>query len=73
MTANKSQAIARMLENCKHYDKDYRHTGAHDLCIEIVNKNEPLEESLVKRICAAFIGHLTDQSIEVKSNSVKCI
>jgi hypothetical protein len=70
---SKAQHIAKMLENCKHYDKDYRHTGAHDLCNEILNSNEPHEESLEKRICAAFIGHLTDDSIEVKSNAVKCI
>ena len=62
-----------MLENCKHYDKDYRHTGAHDLCNEVVNFKEAMDESTEKRICAAFIAHLTDDSIEVKSNAVKCI
>lgn len=70
---SKAQAIAKMLENCKHYDKDYRHTGAHDLCNEILNAPDMLEESVEKRICAAFIGHLTDESIEVKSNAVRCI
>lgn len=34
-----------MLENCKHYDKDYRHTGAHDLCNEILNVQDQMEES----------------------------
>ena len=62
-----------MLENCKHYDKDYRHTGAHDCCNEILNSVEPLEESFEKRICQAFIAQLIDESVEVKSNAVKCI
>jgi hypothetical protein len=62
-----------MLQNCKHYDKDYRHTGAHDLCNEIINAPDRIEESMEQRICAAFIGHLTDESIEVKSNAVRCI
>ena len=70
---SKAQAIAKMIENCGHYDKDYRHTGAHDLCNEILNAPDLMEESVEKRICAAFIKHLTDESIEVKSNAVRCI
>jgi len=70
---SKAQAIAKMIENCGHYDKDYRHTGAHDLCNEIINAPDLMEESVEKRICAAFIKHLTDESIEVKSNAVRCI
>ena len=73
MTQNKAQAITKMLENCGHFDKDYRHTGAHDLCNEVLNSPDLLEETLEKKICAAFIKHLTDESIEVKSNAVRCI
>ena len=32
----RSAAFAKMLENCKNYDKDIRYTGANDLCNEIV-------------------------------------
>ena len=69
----RSAAFAKMLENCKNYDKDIRYTGANDLCNEIVKSQEPLEESLEKRICSAFVQHLEDTSVEVKSNAVKCI
>jgi hypothetical protein len=62
-----------MLENCKNYDKDYRHTGALDLCNEILNTSDTMDEATEKRICTAFIAHLTDESIEIKSNAVKCI
>lgn len=69
----RAAAFNKMLENCKNFDKDVRHTGALDLCNEIMKSQEQLEENLEKRICAAFIQHLTDDSIEVKSNAVKCI
>jgi hypothetical protein len=49
-----------MLENCKHYDPDIRHTGALDLCTEILKSQDQLEESLEKKICSAFIAHLED-------------
>ena len=62
-----------MLKNCENYDKDIRHTGAHDLCNEIIQASGALEEVTEKRICAAFIKHLTDDSVEVKSNAVRCI
>ena len=62
-----------MLENCGNFDKDVRHTGALDLCNEICKTSDQLEENLEKRICAAFIQHLEDESMEVKSNAVKCI
>lgn len=65
--------FSKMLENCTNYDKDVRHTGALDLCNEICKTSDQLEENLEKRICSAFIQHLEDESMEVKSNSVKCI
>ena len=69
---SQSQKIAEALENCKHFDKDNRHTGAYDLC-NIICKSEGLvEEALEKRICAAFVKHLEDSSVEVKSNAVRC-
>ena len=36
----RSAAFAKMLENCKNYDKDIRYTGANDLCNEIVKSQE---------------------------------
>lgn len=62
-----------MLENCKNFDSDVRHTGALDLCNEVVKSLEQLEESLEKKICSAFIAHLEDKALEVKSNAVRCI
>ena len=70
---NDAPAFAKMLENCGNFDKDVRHTGALDLCNEICKTSDQLEENLEKRICAAFIQHLEDESMEVKSNAVKCI
>ena len=69
----RAAAFGRMLENCANYDKDVRHTGALDLCNEITKSTDQLEETLEKRICSAFIQHLEDDSMEVKSNAVKCI
>ena len=69
----RAAAFQKMLENCGNYDKDVKHTGALDLCNEIVKSPEQLEETLEKRICSAFIAHLQDDSMEVKSNAVKCI
>ena len=65
--------FSKMLQNCEDFDKDVRFTGALDLCNEITKSSEQLEESLEKRVCAAFIKHLEDESMEVKSNAVKCI
>ena len=70
---SRNQQFATSLENCKNFDKDVRYTGANDLCNEIVKSAEPLEESLEKRICTAFVSHLEDSSVEVKSNAVRCI
>ena len=76
MYAHATERVAnfsKMLENCANFDKDVRHTGALDLCNEITKTTDQLEETLEKRICSAFIQHLEDDSMEVKSNAVKCI
>ena len=67
-----AEKIAQALENCNSYDKDIRHTGAHDLQNLICNAESQLDETLEKRICAAFVQHLEDKSVEVRSNAVKC-
>ena len=66
------EKIAQMLENCNHFDKDIRHTGAHDLCKLICSSESQIDETLEKRICAAFVKHLEDKSVEVRANAVKC-
>jgi len=72
-SSDKAAAFVKMLENCKHYDPDNRYTGALDLCNEIIKSPDQLDEAMEKKICAAFISHLEDKSLEVKSNAVKCI
>jgi hypothetical protein len=62
-----------MLENCNHFDKDVRHTGALDLCHAILARETPFDETVEKRFCSCFIKHLEDENVEVKSNAVKCI
>jgi len=62
-----------MLEDCVHHDPDFKHVAAHDLCQLIEQSQQQLDEGLEKRICSAFMKHLTDTSITVKSNAVKCI
>ena len=52
---NSAPNFAKMLENCENFDNDIRFTGANDLCNEITKATEQIEESLERRICAAFI------------------
>jgi hypothetical protein len=68
-----AQQLHKMLENCSHFDKDVRHTGALDLCHAILSRPTPFEEAIEKRFCSCFIKHLEDENVEVKSNAVKCI
>jgi hypothetical protein len=72
-SSERAASFVKMLENTKSYDSDIRQTGALDLCNEIIKSPEPLEESLEKKICVAFISLLSDQGLEVKSIAVRCI
>jgi len=49
--------------------------GALDLCNELVKmaESQKIEDSMEKRVIAAFVKHLNDSSIDVQSNAVKCI
>jgi len=49
--------------------------GAMDLCAEMIRLNETtkVEDSIERRICAAFVNHLDDTSLDVQSNAVKSI
>ena len=46
--------------------------AASDLCQEIIKIGQ-LEEGLEKKVCNAFMAHLSDKSLEVQANAVRCI
>ena len=71
--ADKQNNIIEKLEECKHYDKDNRFMAAKDLCYEMLKSNQSFDETLERRICQSFIGHLEDSSMDVQSNAVNCI
>lgn len=49
--------------------------AALDLCNEMIKMSEQqkIEEAMERRICSAFIKHLSDTSLDVKSNAVRSI
>ena len=49
--------------------------AASDLCQEIIKQGNvaQLEEGMEKKICNAFIAHLSDKSLDVQGNAVRCI
>lgn len=49
--------------------------AALDLCSEMIKmaETQKIEESLERRICSAFVKHLTDTSLDVQTNAVKSI
>ena len=49
--------------------------AALDLCAEMIKMSETqkIEEALERRICSAFVKHLTDKSLDVQTNAVKSI
>lgn len=69
------QLLNEKLEECKHYDKDNRYMAASDLCSEMLKQatGSQFEEGMEKKICQAFMQHLSDKSVDVQSNAVKCI
>lgn len=56
-----------LLGQCEHHDKDNRFMAAMDLCQEVqrLSEHSKIEEALEKRICAAFVKHLDDSSLDV--------
>ena len=46
--------------------------AASDLCQEILKIGQ-LEENLENKVCKAFMAHLSDKSLEVQANAVRCI
>jgi hypothetical protein len=53
----------------------HRYMAAADLCSEILKSGSGvvLEEGMEKRICQAFMSHLSDKSLDVQGNAVRCI
>jgi hypothetical protein len=53
----------------------FRFMAALDLCTEMIRmaEGQRIEEGLEKRICSAFVEHLTDSSLDVQTNAVKSI
>jgi hypothetical protein len=49
--------------------------AALDLCSEMIKMAETqrIEEGMERRICSAFVKHLTDSSLDVQTNAVKSI
>jgi hypothetical protein len=71
-----SQAdIMDLLKRCEDFDKDNRYMAALDLTTVLVkvSEHQKIEEALERRICAAFMKQLEDDSVEVSSNAVKSI
>tara|TARA_B110000305_G_C18999478_1_gene429842 strand:+ start:228 stop:383 length:156 start_codon:yes stop_codon:yes gene_type:complete len=49
--------------------------AAMDLCEEMkkLSEHQKIEEALEKRICAAFVKHLDDPSLDVQTNAIRSI
>jgi hypothetical protein len=64
-----------LLKQCEDHDKDTRFMAALDLCSEMIKMAETqrIEEGMERRICSAFVKHLTDSSLDVQTNAVKSI
>ena len=61
-----------LLEKTADWDKDERYMATNDLCSEL-NKDIKIDENMEKRICAAVLKQLDDQSNDVQSVAVKCL
>jgi len=61
-----------LLKDMEHGDQDNREMAATDLCTEI-EKGAKLSPALEKSICRAYITQLSDTSLNVRGNAVKCI
>jgi cullin-associated NEDD8-dissociated protein 1 len=64
--------MKRLLKDMEHGDQDNREMAATDLCTEI-EKGQKLTAALEKSICRAYITQLSDSSLNVRGNAVKCI
>jgi hypothetical protein len=61
-----------LLEKTSDWDKDERYMATNDLCNELT-KDLKIDETMERRICAAVLKQLDDQSNDVQSVAVKCL
>lgn len=61
-----------LLEKTSDWDKDERYMATNDLCNELT-KDVKIDENMERRICAAVLKQLDDQSNDVQSVAVKCL
>lgn len=64
--------INLLLKDMEHGDQDNREMAASDMCTEIM-KGAKLDPNLEKSIMQAYVKQLTDSSVNVRGNAVKCI
>lgn len=61
-----------LLEQTADWDKDNRYMATSDLCTEL-QKDVKIDATMERRICAAVLKQLDDQSNDVQSIAVKCL
>ena len=64
--------LIQLLEKTSDWDKDERYMATNDLCNEL-SKDLKIDETMERRICAAVLKQLDDQSNDVQSVAVKCL
>ena len=67
-----STFLNQLLEKTSDWDKDERYMATNDLCNEL-SKDLKIDETMERRICAAVLKQLDDQSNDVQSVAVKCL
>jgi len=67
-----SAHVSELVQKMTNWDKDERYMATNDLCTEL-GKDVKIDEVMEKRICAAVLNQLDDQSNDVQSVAVKCL
>lgn len=67
-----SALVSELVQKMTNWDKDERYMATNDLCTEL-GKDVKIDEVMEKRICAAVLNQLDDQSNDVQSVAVKCL
>ncbi|CAM9180295.1 unnamed protein product, partial [Choristocarpus tenellus] len=61
-----------LLEKTSNWDKDERYMATNDLCNEL-QKDIKIDATMERRICAAVLKQLDDNSNDVQTIAVKCL
>jgi len=67
-----NHSLSDLVQKMTNWDKDERYMATNDLCTEL-GKDVKIDEVMEKRICAAVLNQLDDQSNDVQSVAVKCL